>query len=78
MTVAQRLDQPDSRIAATRGSVREGMRLMIGARTDLRTLAALQRQAGELQKRTEKKLEALIDSLRRGGNGHAKRPVDTE
>ncbi len=78
MTVAQRLDQHDRQIAAIRGLVQEGMRLAVETRKDLRTLAVLQRQTDELQKRTERKLEALIDSMRRGGNGHAKRRLDTD
>jgi hypothetical protein len=48
------------------------MRLMIGTRKDLRTPAAARR-------RTDLKLEALIDALRRtGGNGHTKRPLKVE
>jgi len=29
----------------------------------------------EIQKVTEKKLQAFIDSLRRGGNGHSRSPI---
>jgi hypothetical protein len=51
--------------------MQEGVRFMIETRKDLRAIAAM-------QKRTDAKFEALIDSLRRGGNGHAKARLDIE
>ncbi len=54
----ERLDKHDKQIAAIRKLLKQGMRLLV-------ELAAS-------QKRTERKLEALIDSLRLGGNGHSK------
>jgi hypothetical protein len=71
MTTKEHLDKHDRQIAAIRALLQEGMRLMIETRKDLRAITAL-------QKRTDGKLEALIDSLRRGGNGHAKRRLDIE
>lgn len=71
MTVAQRPYQPDKQIAAIRGLVHQGMRLTVETRKDPRAVAVM-------QKRTGQKLEALIDSLRRGGNGHAKRRLDIQ
>jgi hypothetical protein len=66
----ERLDKHDRQIAAIRNLIQEGFRLVIEFRKDLRSLQAI-------QKRTDPKLEALIDSMRRsGGNGHAKRRVD--
>jgi hypothetical protein len=76
MTVTQRLDKHD---IALRDLVKEGVkmvveirhltletrRLTLETRKDLRELAAS-------QKRTDASLRALIESLRGGGNGHAK------
>jgi hypothetical protein len=78
MTTKEHLDKHDRQIAAIRALLQEGMRLVIETRKDFRVIAALQKQTDELQKRTEQKLEALIDSMRRGGNGHAKRRLDLE
>ena len=70
--VQERLDKHDKQIAAIRDLVKEGMRLMIETRKDLRTLAAA-------QKRTDASLKAFIDTLRRsGGNGHSKTKVDLQ
>ena len=76
MTVTQRLDQHDKQIAVIRDLVKEGIkmvvetrRLTLETRKDLRELAAS-------QKRTDASLHALIESMRGGGNGHTKRPVD--
>ncbi len=69
MTVKERLDRHDRQIAAIRDLLHEGMRLVVQTRKDLRVLATA-------QKRTEESLQALIDSLRRGGNGHQKRKLD--
>lgn len=71
MTTKERLDKHDRQIAAIRALIQEGMRLVIETRKDLRTVVAI-------QKRTEEKLETLINTMRRGGNGHAKRRVDIQ
>ncbi|HXK05793.1 MAG TPA: hypothetical protein VMS37_25555 [Verrucomicrobiae bacterium] len=70
MTVKERLDQHDRQIAAIRGLIHEGMRLVVQTRRDLRKLAEMQLATGAAQQKTEAKLQALIDSMRRGGNGH--------
>jgi hypothetical protein len=66
-----RLEQPDrdlakhdKEIAAIRRLILTGMRLV--------------NQIAVAQKRTEKSLEALISTLRRGGNGHSKRRIDIQ
>ena len=71
LTAAQRLDQHDRElakhnreIAAIRALILNGMRLV--------------NKIAATQARTEKNLEALITSLRRGGNGHGKRAVDIQ
>jgi hypothetical protein len=65
----ERLDKHDRQMAAMRALMHEGIRYMIETRKDLRIIASM-------QKRTDAKLEALIDSMRRGGNGHGKKPAD--
>lgn len=71
MTATERLDRHDRQIAAIRDLVHEGMRLLVETRKDIRSLVAAQR-------RTEEKIDRLADSLRRGGNGHAKRKIDLQ
>jgi hypothetical protein len=65
----ERLDKHDRQIAAIRTLMQEGVRYMVETRKYLRATAVM-------QNRTEAKLQALIDSLRRGGNGHSKKRVD--
>ena len=64
-----RLDLHDRQLVAIKNLIQEGWRLVVETRKDLRAIAAM-------QKRTEVKLQELIDSLKRGGNGHAKRRVE--
>ena len=61
----ERLDRHDRQIAAIRALIQEGMRLVVETRRDIRALATAQR-------RTEENLQTLINTLRRGGNGHSK------
>jgi hypothetical protein len=58
------LAKHDKEIAAIRKLILTGMRLV--------------NEIAVAQKRTEKSLEALINTLRRGGNGHAKRRIDIQ
>ena len=67
VTANERLDRHDRQIAAIRELVPQG--LVVETRKDIRSLIAI-------QKRTEQKLETLINTMMRGSNGHAKRPVD--
>jgi hypothetical protein len=65
MTVAERLDKHDRQIASIRELVQEGMRLEVQSRKDIRSLAVIQKRTGE-------NLQLLINTMRRGGNGHEK------
>ena len=65
MTTKEHLTLHDKQIAAIRGLVQEGMRLVIETRKDMRALVAS-------QKRTERNLETLVNTLGRGGNGKPK------
>jgi hypothetical protein len=72
-TVKERLDKHDKQLAAIRDLLKEGFRLMIETRKDLRTLAASQKRTEANLQRLDEKIERLVDSLRRsGGNGHSK------
>ena len=72
MTTKEHLSKHDREIAAIRLLLRQGMRLLV--------------EVQQAQKRTEQnlnrldlKVEALVDSMRRGGgNGHAKGKVDLQ
>jgi hypothetical protein len=64
MTTKEHLSLHDRQIAAMRGLLQEGMRLMIETRKDLRAIATI-------QKRTDQKLERLLDS-RLADNGRTK------
>ena len=71
-TTKEGLDKHDRQIVATLKLVHTGMKMLvenqrlgIETRKELRDLAAA-------QKRTEATLQAFIDSMRRGGNGHKK------
>lgn len=83
MTVTERLDKHDKQIASIRELLKEGIKMVVEirhltleTRKDMRKLAAMQLATVEAQKRTEASLQAFIDSLRGGGNGHSKRRVD--
>jgi len=74
-TITERLDKHDReiakhdrQIAVIRDLVREGIRLMVETRKDIRALNAM-------QTRTEANLQALINTMRRGGNGRGKGSV---
>ena len=85
MTAKERLDRHDRQIAAILKLVHRGMKMFVRleeiqmeTRKELRELAAAQKQMAAAQKQTEKKLQALIDSMRGAGNGHSKRKVDLQ
>ena len=71
MTLKQRVDQHDREIAAIRKLILTGMKM-------INSLAASQKRTEANLDRLEAKVEALVDSLRRGGNGHTKRKVDLQ
>ena len=73
MTTKEHLEKHDRQIAVIRDLIHQGMRLVVDnireTRKDIRELRAA-------QKRTGASLKELVDSMRGGGNGHAKRNVD--
>ena len=78
-TTQERLDKHDKQTAAIRDLLKEGMRLMIETRKDLRALAVAQKKTEANLQRTDLNLQALIDTMRRtGGNGHSKTKVNLQ
>jgi hypothetical protein len=70
------LDKHDRQIGAILKLVQTGMKMLVD---NQRLLAETRREThkelkalAEAQKRTEATLQAFIDSMRRGGNGHKK------
>jgi hypothetical protein len=61
MAVKDRPDQHDREIAAIRKLILTGMKMI--------------NQLAASQKETDRQLQAFIQSMRRGGNGHTKRPL---
>ena len=72
----ERLDRHDRQIAAIRNLLQEGVRLTVQWRKEGLQLRKEMRELAAMQKQTGAKLKEFIDSMRRGGNGHAKRRVD--
>ena len=68
--VLERLDKHDRQIAAMRNLVREGLRLVMENRKDIRALTLS-------QKRTEAILQSYLIGIQRG-NGHTKGKVDVQ
>jgi hypothetical protein len=64
MTAKDRLDTHDLEIAAIRKLILTGMKMI--------------NQLAASQKETDRQLQAFIQSMRRGSNGHSKRPVPGE
>jgi hypothetical protein len=65
-TLKERVDRHDREIAAIRKLIHAGMKMIVKNEEEIRKLAASQRE-------TDRQLQALIRSLRGGGNGHTRR-----
>jgi hypothetical protein len=68
MTTKERLDHHDRQIAAITKLLKTGMRMLVKTQEEVRGLASM-------QKRTEASLQAFINSMKRGGNGHSKKSI---
>jgi hypothetical protein len=71
MPTTEHLTRHDREIAAIRTLLQQGMRLLV-------QVQQAQKRTEEAQQRTEQNLNLLIESLRRGGNGHARRKLDVQ
>jgi hypothetical protein len=76
MTTKEHLSLHDRQIAAIRDLFRDGIQLVIATRMDLRALSKDLRALAAAQRRTDEKLEKLLDVMLRGSNGHKKGKVD--
>jgi hypothetical protein len=71
MTTKEHLTRHDREIAAIRTLLQQGMRLVV-------QVQQAQKRTGQAQERTEQNLNLLVESLRRGSNGHARRKLDVQ
>ena len=82
LTTQEHLSKHDREIAAIRTLMRQGMKMLVRLEERLEeqqiAFAKEMRELAAAQKRTDASLKAFIDSMRRGGNGHGKRPVDLQ
>jgi hypothetical protein len=69
MTTKEHLALHDRQIKAIRELIQEGMRLVVQTRKDMRTIVAMQKQTSE-------DLRTLVNTLKRGVNGHSKKKID--
>ena len=90
MTTKERLDRHDRQIAGITKLLQTGMRMLVKSQEEqtalrkemrelggtVRSLAIEVRGLASMQKRTEATLQAFINSMKRGGNGHSKKPID--
>jgi len=78
MTLKQSVDQHDREIAAIRKLLLTGMKMLNQVIVvQKRSEARLERLETGMA-RLEASVQQLVDSLRRGGNGHTKRKVDLQ
>ncbi len=68
----QRLDKHDREIAAIKTLLKQGMRLLVEVQQSQKEIQQTVKELAEAQKNTDASLQAFIDSLKRGGNGHSK------
>ena len=78
MTTKEHLSKHDREIAAIRLLLRQGMHLLVKVERENDRTAAAQRVTEQNLQRLERKVEAFVDSMRRGGNGHGKGRVDIQ
>jgi hypothetical protein len=78
MTLKERVDLHDRQIAAIRNLVKEGISLVVETRRIALETRKDLREVVAIQKRTEQKLETLVNTLKRGSNGHSKKRVDIQ
>jgi hypothetical protein len=78
MTVKGHIETHDRQIAAIRKILQAGMRMLAKSQEEHQAIRKELRELAAMQKKTEANLQALIDTLKRGGNGHSKRAVDLQ
>ena len=72
-TLKERVDRHDREIAAIRKLIHAGMKMIVKSEEERRAMRAELRELAASQRETDRQLQALIRSLRGGGNGHTRR-----
>jgi cell division protein ZapA (FtsZ GTPase activity inhibitor) len=78
VTLKERVDQHDREIAQHRREIAAIRKLILTGMKMINSLAASQRKTDEQLKSLRSDVQALINSQRRGGNGHVRRKVDLQ
>jgi hypothetical protein len=75
VTVKERADRHDREIAAIRKLILTGMKMINRNQEQINQLVAEGRRTDQRLRSLEASVQQFIDSMRRGGNGHTKRPI---
>jgi hypothetical protein len=76
MAAAEQLTKHDREIAAIRKLVHQGMKMLVKSEDEHKAFRKDLRALRDPQQETDRPLQLLIQSLRGGTNGHAKRKVE--
>lgn len=75
MTLKERADLHDREIAAIRKLILTGMKMINRNQEQIDELRALQKVTEQGLQDLRASVKEFVDSMRRGGNGHSKRPL---
>jgi len=75
MTLKDRVDLHDREVAAIRKLILTGMKMLNRNQEQINELRAIQKVTEQELRALEASVKAFVDSMRRGGNGHTKRPL---
>jgi hypothetical protein len=75
MTLKERLDPHDREIAAIRKLILTGMKMLNRNQEQITALVAEGKRTDQRLRSLEASVQQFVDGLRRGGNGHTKRPL---
>jgi hypothetical protein len=78
MATKEQLAKHDREIAAIRTLLFTGMKMLNRNQEQINQLVASQKRTEASLQRLEKNVEILVNSLRRGSNGHSRRKVDLQ
>lgn len=75
MTLKERADLHDREIAAIRKLILTGMKMINRNQEQINELVAEGKRTDQRLRSLEASVQQFVDGLRRGGNGHSKRPL---
>jgi hypothetical protein len=75
MTLKERVDQHDREIAAIRKLILTGMKMINRNQEQITELRAIQKVSQQELRELNATVRDFVDSMRRGSNGHTKRPL---